>query len=168
MASKSSKGQAALGQIQLTRHFYLEEFVASDTAARHGIDNRPNAPTIVQNLFKCAELLEQVRSACGNKAVFITSGYRSPEVNRLIGGSKMSAHMTGAAVDFKVPGYGSPVHVAHRIVDSGVKFGQLIYEGNWVHISLPDSEHDSQVLTAVFRPGEHVRYLLGLPELPGA
>ena len=166
--SKKPKSNCALGQIQLTKNFYLEEFVASDTAARHGIDNTPNAPTILQNIYKCAELLEKVRSACGNKAVFISSGYRSPEVNRLIGGAKQSAHMTGSAVDIKVPGYGSPLHVAAAILESGIQFGQLIYEGSWVHISLPDSEHNGEVLTAVFKADEPVRYLPGLPELPKA
>ena len=168
MAVKKPKGTPALGQIQLTRNFYLNEFLESEWGSRNGVTNFPNAPTINQNLYKLAELLEEVRKACANKGIFITSGYRSPEVNKGIGGSKSSDHLTGSAVDFRSPGYGSPLHVADAIVKAGIKFGQLIYEGSWVHMSLPDGQNDGQVLTAVFRQGQATTYTAGLPQLPGA
>lgn len=168
MAVKKPKGTPALGQIQLTKNFYTNEFLESEWASRNGVTNFPNAPTIMSNIYKLAELLEEVRKACGNKGVFITSGYRSPEVNKGIGGSKTSDHLTGSAADIRIPGYGSPLHVAKAVLDAGIKFGQLIYEGSWVHISLPDGKNDGQVLTAEFRQGKPTTYAAGLPKLPGA
>lgn len=168
MAVKKPKGNPALGQIQLTRNFYLNEFVETEWGSRNGVANFPNAPGVMPNLYKLAELLEEVRKVCGNKGVFITSGYRCPEVNTGIGGSKTSDHLTGSAADIRVPGYGSPIHVAEAIIKSGIKFGQLIYEGSWVHISLPEGINDGQVLTAVFTRGKPTTYRAGIEQIPPA
>lgn len=140
------------GALQLSPNFYLSELVESESADRLGIDNTPN-PLAVQNLFKVAGLLEDVRKLLGAKPIIVTSGYRGPELNARIGGSRTSEHMTGCAADFKCPGFGTPLQVCHAIVKSGIKFGQLIQEGSWTHISIPDGKNDGEVLTAIFGPG---------------
>lgn len=149
------------GAIQLTANFYLSEFLESNEAVRLGIDNTPH-PIAMQNLFKTAELLEQVRKALGNAPIKISSGYRSPQLNTRIGGSATSEHVHGLAADFTAPRFGTPLQIAQKIIDSGIKFGQLIYEGTWVHISVPDGRNDGQVLTAKFVKGQKTRYLNGL------
>jgi zinc D-Ala-D-Ala carboxypeptidase len=165
MAAKKPKGTPALGQIQLTKNFYLSEFLDSEWASRHGVDNTPNAPTLMENIHQLAEMLEKVRAACGNKGVVISSGYRSPKVNTGIGGAANSEHLTGSAADIRSPAYGSPLHVANAIIDAGIEFGQLIYEGSWVHISLP-GEHRGEMLTAQFREGKPTTYTRGIKKLP--
>lgn len=75
----------------LTPHFHLDELVASETAARHGIDNTP-PPAALDNLRLLAEALEEVRRALNLPGVMpvpitITSGYRCPEVEVLVGGT---------------------------------------------------------------------------------
>ena len=125
---------------QLTEHFTLEEFTDSQTAARKGI---PNVPPIGSpdraNLQRTAETMEEVRTLLGDKPILISSGYRSPAVNSAVGGSKNSAHMSGLAVDFSCPGYGTPRAVCVALSPHMKKLGidQLIHEyDTWIHLGL--------------------------------
>jgi zinc D-Ala-D-Ala carboxypeptidase len=137
------------GSIQLSPHFYLSEFTDSDMAVRKGINNTPD-PLAVQNLFRLAALMEQVRKLLGDRVVSISSGFRNPAVNQAVGGSKTSNHMRGEACDFSCRSFGTPLQVVQAIAKSSIKFGQVIQEGNWVHLSLPDGVNDGEVLTAHF------------------
>lgn len=151
------------GAIKLTPNFFLSELTVSDYADRNGIDNSPPA-IIVPNLFKVASMLEKVRAALGNKVISVSSGYRSPALNAAIGGSATSEHSVGMAADFNCRSFGTPLQVCHAIVKAGIPFGQLIYEGGWVHMSAPDGKNDGQLLTAVFTPGKPTTYVKGLPQ----
>lgn len=144
----------------LSPHFSLEELTASQTAARLGIDNIP-PPHIVTNLKRLAETLEQVRALL-KRAVLVTSGYRCPELNKAIGGSRTSAHMQGLAADFISPGYGTPYEICAALTLSNIHWDQVIHEfGRWVHIGLADEPQRQQVLTAAHTPhGTH--YTVGL------
>lgn len=140
--------QAPATPLKLSANFYLSEMTVSDTAARLGIDNTPGQHEL-QNLFKLAALLEQVRKALGNKPILVTSGYRGIELNRRIGGSTTSEHVLGLAADFTCPAFGTVRQTCKAIVAAGIPFGQLIDEfGRWVHISVPDGQRDGQVFTA--------------------
>ena len=92
--------------MRLTPHFSVEEFVASQTADRRDIDNSLTSNLLASARNTCNGL-EQVRSLLGNLPILISSGYRSPELNRAVGGSKSSQHMLAQAVDFTCPGFGS-------------------------------------------------------------
>ena len=121
---------------KLTEHFTLDELVASQTAARKGIDNTPS-PVVQKNLVRLAKVLEEVRTLLGGVPIQISSGYRGPELNKAIGGSKTSAHMQGLAVDFTAPQFGTVMQTAKKIAASGIEFDQIIYEyGTWVHLGL--------------------------------
>lgn len=150
------------GDLQLTPNFYLSEFLASEIADRNGIVNTPD-PLAVQNLFKTAATLEQVRKLLGNRAIFVSSGYRCLALNRLLHSDDSSDHVRGEAVDFVCRGFGTPLQVAAAIAKSDIPFGQLIMEGSWVHLSLPDARHNREVLTAHFAPGKKTTYTKGLP-----
>ena len=117
--------------MSLTPHFTLAEL----TATQHrGIDNTPPLE-VIQRLHQTALLLEQVRTRLG-APVIVSSGYRCPELNEAVGGRPNSQHLTGQAVDFICPGFGSPATVVSALVDSGIEYDQLICEyGRWVHIS---------------------------------
>lgn len=112
--------------MQLSTHFKLIEFTRSDTAARLNINNTP-AGEHLDNLHALAAALEEVRALLGHP-IIITSGYRSPALNRAVDGSATSSHSHGLAADFHCPGYGSDFDVCRRIAASQVKFDQLIYE----------------------------------------
>lgn len=135
----------------LTKHFTLEELCVT---TRREIKNEPT-PAIIENLQVLANALEVIRSLLG-KPLIISSGYRCPELNKAIGGSKNSRHMLGLAADFVCPQFGSPKAVALAIVDAGLPFDQLIFERTWVHFGLPlaGEQRRGQVLTLV-GPGKY-------------
>lgn len=144
---------------QLTPHFTLEEMTLSQTAAREGIDNKPS-PDIVKNLRVTCELLERVRTLLGNVPILVSSGYRSPALNKAVGGSKNSAHMSGFAVDFTAPAFGTPLRIARAVSGSDLMYDQLIHEfGVWVHLGLSAGAPRRQDLSAFkgsgFIPGLH-------------
>lgn len=136
----------------LSEHFTLEELTASEAAERLSIDNTPS-DNIKKILKETAANMELVREVLGEEPIHINSGYRSPTLNRFIGGSSTSAHKTGYAVDFKCPGFGTPEQITRCIQLSGIKYDQLIYEGSWVHISFAP-EMRQQTLTATFNKGK--------------
>lgn len=122
--------------MKLTEHFSLEEFLMSETADSRGINNIPTQEQseIFGNLQKLAETLEQVRMIF-DKPVHINSGYRCPALNKVVGGVKNSAHLTGFAADIRINGV-APHEVTRRIVASGINFDQCIDEGTWTHLSI--------------------------------
>jgi hypothetical protein len=129
----------------LSPHFSLDELTHSQTAARKGISNTP-PPDVVEALKHTALGMEAVRIRLGAPCI-ISSGYRSPQLNRAIGGSKSSQHMTGEAVDFTCPGFGRPSTIVSALFDAGIEFDQLIEEfGEWVHISFRRGGGRRQVL----------------------
>jgi hypothetical protein len=138
--------------MKLSEHFNLDEFTASETAVRKGIDNTP-PPVVTEKLRMLAATLEQVRSLLGNNSIRISSGYRCLALNRAIGSGDLSAHVLGYAVDFTCPGFGTPKEVANKIAESPIKFDQLIYEGTWVHLSI-DPRNRRELLTAHFSKGK--------------
>lgn len=136
---------------QLTPHFTLEEFTDSQTAARNGIHNVPHISSPERkNLLRCAATMEQVRTILGDKPILISSGYRSPTVNMMVGGSKGSFHMSGLAVDFSCPGFGTPYAICKKLEPHmrNLCIDQLIHEyGTWVHLGLSASDPRHMALT---------------------
>ena len=131
----------------LSKHFELAEFVVSETAARQGIDNEPSDQIIANLRSLCREVLEPLRKHLA-RPVIITSGYRSAELNRAIGGSFTSQHMTGKAADIIVPGI-KPFELCELIESMELPYGQLINEyGQWTHISLGSDQSERQTFTA--------------------
>jgi zinc D-Ala-D-Ala carboxypeptidase len=125
----------------LSEHFTFAELTASTTATRLGLRNVPDGPALYQ-LTKTAEMLERVRFILGNVPITVTSAYRSPEVNKAVGGRTSSDHCKGMAADIVAPRFGTPYEVAAQIAPhvSALGVGQLILEGvkgkQWVHLSI--------------------------------
>lgn len=138
--------------MKLSKHFSLNEFLRSETGDRLGIDNVPSDDDIENMKMLCDGLLEPIRSMV-QSSIFISSGYRSPTLNRQIGGSSTSDHCLGKAADFVVRGKNCR-DVAHLIINSGMVFNQLILEypsenqpnGVWLHISFKEG-NKREVLT---------------------
>lgn len=144
-------------------NFTLAELTVSQAADRAGLRNVP-VGTALDNLARLSLFLERVRALLFNAPVLVSSGYRSPAVNNLIGGSYKSAHMQGLAADFIAPKYGRPKAIAEAIRDSSLQFDQLIFEGTWVHVAIPAAGQvpRREVLTARFRPGQATQYVKGI------
>lgn len=125
--------------MKLTPHFTLAELVASNKATVLKLDNTPPA-SVMASLRTTAEMLERIRATLG-QPIIVTSGYRSPAVNRAVGGVSSSDHIWGQAADFVSPRYGSPFLIATLLAPlvSTLGIEQLILEGvggkRWVHVS---------------------------------
>jgi len=119
----------------ISEHFTLEEFSFSEAAARLGLDNTP-CPIAITNLGLVAAVMEETRALFGNKPIRVYSGYRSPHVNKAVGGATTSAHCFGLACDFVCPEFGTPYQVASAILKSDIEYDQLILEYGWVHVGL--------------------------------
>lgn len=123
--------------MQLTKSFSLEDFTRSATAQRLKLDNTPDA-SILERLKILAGVLEYLEGALGI-TLKISSGYRSPALNKAIGGVSTSGHCKGYAVDISADGF-TPEQLANKIFLSGINFDQLIVEKsgekNWLHFSV--------------------------------
>lgn len=126
----------------LSPHFTMAELTFSATAQSLGVDNQPD-PASAENLSALADALEGVRTICGDHPVFISSGYRSPPVNRAVGGASNSAHLFGLAADFTIPDFGDVLDICRELEPHMAALGidQLINESGggacWVHLGLP-------------------------------
>lgn len=126
--------------MQLTPHFSLAELTVTNTK----LDNTPS-PKVIEVLRTTAFYMEKVRELLGNVAITVNSGYRSPDVNRAVGGTSNSSHTYGYAVDFTAYGH-TPLTISNILSKSNLKFDQLIYEKTWVHISF-DPRMRGNILT---------------------
>lgn len=115
-------------------NFKISEFLHSQTAKEKGINNIPDAESLDNLLELIVLCLQPIREKL-KKAVIVTSGYRSPELNKAIGGATNSQHCKGQAADIKVNGMRAE-DLADFIANSGIEYDQLITEySSWVHIS---------------------------------
>lgn len=129
------------------KHFSFQEFERSETAYRHGIDNtapegaRRNIAVLVDRV------LDPLREAWG-KPLTVTSGYRCPELNKIVGGAKTSHHLRGMAADISTGNRVENRRLFQMVLDLKLPFTQLIDEKNfaWVHISLDPADVKHQVL----------------------
>ena len=151
---------------QLTKNFSLAELTKSETALRFDMENTPG-PVEIANLTDLAgKVLQPVRDHFG-KGVKVNSGFRRPEVNAKVGGSKTSDHCKGQAADIEIPGVPN-AELAEWIKDN-LEFRQLILEfytpgipdSGWVHVSYDPDNLKKQVMTATKQGGKTV-YLPGL------
>lgn len=119
------------------KYFTLKELVNSDTAKEKNIDNVPNFEHIV-NLYRlCDKVLEPARKELG-RPITVTSGYRSPELNKAVGGVSNSQHLTGCAADLKC----TNLVELFDVLSENPEIDQLLFEDNgvtlWIHVSIPE------------------------------
>lgn len=152
--------------MNLTKNFTLSEMIKSETALRHDMDNTP-PQVVTNNLQRLAEnVLQPVRDHFG-RGVKVNSGYRSPDVNARVGGSRTSDHCRGMAADIEIPGV--PNHELAQWIMDNLPYTQLILEfytrgvpdSGWVHVSYDPTNLKKQELTAIRQDGKTV-YLPGL------
>jgi zinc D-Ala-D-Ala carboxypeptidase len=151
---------------RLSPRFTVKQLIVSETAARRGLDNRPPV-RVLRRLKRLARGLEKVRAVTG-RDLEVSSAYRGPALNELVGGSRTSHHMLGLAADFSCPRFGSPYRICKAVVRSGLRFDQLIYEhgdavdGGWVHLSFAPKMR-GRVLTICKARGGYQRGLRRCP-----
>jgi hypothetical protein len=152
--------------MQLSPNFSLTEMVKSETALRHGLENTPGKAEIAAMRLLCEKVLQPVRDHYGT-GVKVNSGFRHPDVNAAVGGSKTSDHCKGQAADIEIPGVAN-ADLAVWIMEN-LDYTQLILEfytpgildSGWVHVSYNPADLKKQNLTATKKDGKTV-YLPGL------
>ena len=140
--------------MRLTEHFKLSEFTNSSTATARGIDNTPNEQQIANLKRICEEILEPLRAFAG-QPIIIGSGYRSPALNKAVGGVKNSQHMTGEAADIHLPDNATGRKWFRWLMDN-THFDELIWETSdrkryWIHIALRPSGNRQRVVSFLLK-----------------
>jgi hypothetical protein len=143
--------------MKLSEHFYLDEFLVSETATRRGIANQPADEVVARLRLLCQSVLEplRVQLAC---PVVITSGYRSRELNLAVGGSLRSLHIQGRAADIVVPGM-TALAVCEAVKRLNLPCAEIIHEfGRWSHLAAANpgetSKLQTKLLTATLVAGK--------------
>ncbi|EMF80898.1 peptidase M15 [Leptospira weilii serovar Topaz str. LT2116] len=121
--------------MNLSENFTLEQMTVTET----GLENKPDDQAIESLKRLCETILEPLFEAV-RLPISVSSGYRSPAVNRKIKGSVTSQHMRGEAVDFGIKGM-SKQDICKKILELNLPFHQLINEGSsngatWIHVSV--------------------------------
>lgn len=124
------------------KNFTLAELIASDTASSGGIDNTPSFEDVERLAELCDQFLQPLRDAWGS-GIVVSSGYRSADLNKSVGGSDTSVHMKGWAAD-TYPSNGRFEDYCNFVrawaAKYGIKFDQLLIESQgrkrWLHIGL--------------------------------
>ena len=134
--------------MKLSEHFGLAELCKTKT----GIENVPNEAE-VENLKRLCRWLEQLRRRWNNQygdgddPIVINSGFRSPEVNKAVGGVPTSNHLTGCAVDIRCIGMEQALRYAAILLDisdmSREDYDELLIEQKgrviWIHFAVRSS-----------------------------
>jgi hypothetical protein len=140
--------------MKLSKNFSLKEMTASQTAARLGLNNNPSEDHMNNLKALCENVLQKVRDHY-DRAVSISSGYRSPELCVKIGSSVNSQHASGQAADFEI--YGVSNADLAKYIATNLDFDQLILEfhnldepnSGWIHCSYKsNSENRKEILRA--------------------
>ena len=122
----------------LSDHFTLFEFTRSGYAIENELDNIPNETQIASMKALCRNILEPLRQQFG--PIIISSGFRSPEVNRGVGGAQSSQHLRGEAADIVINGR-DDANAKFGFIMRNLDFDQLILEPigsinpRWIHVS---------------------------------
>ena len=140
--------------MNLSAHVTLKEFQASGLATLRNLNNEMSGSQIASAKLLCENVFEPLRLYL-NTPIQISSGFRSVQINKMIGGSATSQHTKGEAMDLQINAKGF-----HFIKDK-LEFDQLIWEfGNdeqpsWVHVSF-SSRNRKQVLKASKKNGKTI------------
>ena len=145
--------------MRISDHVSYKEAIRSNTAKRRGIDNTPTAMHRVQMMNIANEVFEPLREWVGGP-IKINSFYRSPKLNKAIGGSTKSQHCHGQAMDIDDTfGKKSNAQMYGWIKDN-LDFDQMIWEfgdddnPDWVHVSYVGEGNRNRCLKAYKEMGK--------------
>ena len=127
-------------KMQLSEHFSLGEFTKSNYPEVYNIPSH----VAIENMKRICGWLEVLRDRAGTP-IIINSGYRSPQLNKRVGGVSTSNHLTGCAVDIRCSGIEQAITFTYILLDyakeSQSEFDELFIEKSargsyWVHFAV--------------------------------
>jgi zinc D-Ala-D-Ala carboxypeptidase len=148
--------------LKVSEHITYREAIRSDMATRYGINNWFTPDQLVRMKLIAEKVFEPLRNYFGIP-IFISSFFRNQEVNKLIGGAKLSQHLAnnGAAIDLDAEVYcGVTNQQIFDYIKDNLEFDQLIKENikpdgtiGWVHVSYKETGNRHQVLSMKIENG---------------
>jgi len=154
--------------MRLSKNFVLSEITRSNTAKRLGISNEPKKEHLKNLQRIITDIIQPMRDDIG--PIRISSGYRSPSLNRAISGSNKSQHTKGQALDLQFWKEGKMCNkeVYDWVLENDVEFDQMIneFDFSWVHLSLKESKNRKQVLIAYKDEDNDTKYKYAPEDLP--
>ena len=132
--------------MEISKNFILQEFLVTNT----GLNNQLTSEALANIEYLATKLLQPLRDAYG-KPIKITSGYRSVDVNKAVGGSTTSQHTKGQAVDIVA----DDNKALFDLIKNNFDFDQLIWEYGtdkqpaWVHVSIKKTGNRKQIMRAI-------------------
>ena len=150
----------------LTKNFSYQEMIKSSTADRIGVSNEATREHVINLVNLCNFILQPVRNQFG--PIRVNSGYRSPALNKAVGGSKTSQHCNGEAADFESSRISNPDLA--KWIAKHLDFDQLIlefYDGvnpnsGWVHCSYKKDGTNRGITLTALRVKGKTTYKKGL------
>jgi len=151
--------------MKLSNNFTVAEFIKSQTALRHDLDNSMSEEHFENAKLLCENVIQLVRDHFGPTT--ISSGYRGTALNKKVGGSSKSQHCEGKAADTEVAGVTN--YELAKWIEENCEFDQLILEfytpgipdSGWVHVSYNKDGNRKETLTAS-RINKKTHYSYGL------
>lgn len=149
----------------ISAHITYQEAIHSETATEKHIDNTPPSSIVAVMSITAAKVFEPVRKRVSelrgkDSPITLNSFYRSPELNKAIGGAQDSQHTKGEAMDLNVNYPDFTRHDLFELIRKEFEFDQLIYEGGtpdnpaWVHVSYSSTHNRKQCLKMVMHDGK--------------
>ncbi len=133
---------------KVSKHISFKEATHSNYATKYGIKNKPT-DDILENMKLVAEKVFEPLREWVEHPIKVNSFFRSLELNSAIGGSQVSSHLTGNAIDITSMGGKTNLEMFHYIKDN-LDFDQLIWEfgsePKWLHVSYKSENNRKQVL----------------------
>jgi len=147
----------------ISKHISYKESVYSVTAIRKGIDNEPNEKQLSNMKLVAEKIFEPVRIHF-NTPIKVNSFFRSPDLNKAIGGSTKSQHCKGQAIDIDDT-YGKVTNAEmYWWIKDNLDFDQMIWEfgnndnPNWVHVSYVSPDKNRNRCLKAYREDGKTKY----------
>jgi hypothetical protein len=149
----------------ISKHISYKEGVHSITAIRKGIDNEPNEEQLANMKLVAEKVFEPLRVFI-NGPIKVNSFFRSPDLNKAIGGSTKSQHCKGQAIDIDDT-YGKATNAEmYWWIKENLDFDQMIWEfGNndnpdWVHVSYVSPDKNRNRCLKAYREDGKTKYMV--------
>jgi len=149
----------------ISKHISYKEGVHSITAIRKGIDNEPNEEQLANMKLVANNVFEPLRVFI-NGPIKVNSFFRSPDLNKAIGGSTKSQHCKGQAIDIDDT-YGKATNAEmYWWIKENLDFDQMIWEfGNndnpdWVHVSYVSPDKNRNRCLKAYRENVKTKYMV--------
>jgi zinc D-Ala-D-Ala carboxypeptidase len=147
----------------ISKHVSYKEGVRSNTALRLGIENTPGAEQLEKMEIVAKEVFEPLRKWVGGP-IKVNSFFRGEKLNKAVGGSTKSQHMSGQAMDID-DGFGHRSNAdMYGFIKENLNFDQMIWEfgddenPDWVHVSFVSKEENRNRCLKAYKEKGKTKY----------